>query len=326
LGQLHTDQTKVRVTPSAPRRICPRCGAGELIEDAQQVWPVAWSCRACAHSTAERDGIPLLSPELADSASGMDITLFEPLAHWEDGNFWFVPRNRLVTALLGRYFPDAECFMEVGCGNGFVLSAIASMKPWRRLVASELHPAGLATARARLDGRAEFVQMDARFIPAAEALDVIGAFDVLEHIEDDTAVLASMHRALRDGGGILLSVPQHSWLWSATDVVACHVRRYSRGELEAKVRAAGFHVLFSGSYTTLLLPLMLASRKSGASEADSLRRQFELPHAANSVLKSVLQLEVMLTLAGVRFPVGGSRLVVAAKNGAAAPSPRPSTS
>ena len=160
--------------------------------------------------------------------------------------------------------------------------------------------------------------MDARLIPAAEALDVIGAFDVLEHIEDDTAVLASMHRALCDGGGILLSVPQHSWLWSATDVVACHVRRYSRGELEAKVRAAGFHVLFSGSYTTLL-----ASRKSGASEADSLRRQFELPHAANSVLKSVLQLEVMLTLAGVRFPVGGSRLVVAAKNGAAAPSPRP---
>jgi len=309
-----------------PRRICPHCGAAEAIGDAQPVWPVGWSCRACGHAIAGRDGLPLLSPELADQASGMDLTLFEPLAQWEDGNFWFVPRNRLITALLGRYFPDAESVMEVGCGNGFVLSAIAGVKPWRRLVASELHPAGLATARARLGGRAEFVQMDARVIPASATFDVIGAFDVLEHIEDDAAVLASMHRALRAGGGILLSVPQHPWLWSATDEAACHVRRYARGELEQKVRAVGFRVLFSGSYTALLLPLMLASRRSGAAKADSLRREFELPRAANSVLRAVLQFEVTLTLAGVRFPAGGSRVVVAAKDGAAAPVSQPSTS
>jgi SAM-dependent methyltransferase len=315
-----------RAEPPVASRICPRCGAAEAIAHAQPVWPLGWSCRACGHTIAGRDGLPLLSPGLADQASGMDLALFEPLAQWEDGNFWFVPRNRLITALLGRYFPDAESVMEVGCGNGFVLTAIAALKPWRRLVASELHPAGLATARARLAGRAEFVQMDARLIPAAETFDVIGAFDVIEHIEQDAAVLGSMHRALRDGGGILLSVPQHRWLWSATDEAACHVRRYDRGELEAKVRAAGFRVLFSGSYMALLLPLMLASRMSGASKADSLRREFELPPAANSVLRSVLQLEVTLTLAGLRFPAGGSRVIVAVKDGAAAPSSQPSTS
>ena len=174
----------------------------------------------------------------------MDPALFEPLARWENDNFWFVPRNYLITSLLARYFPAAEHIMEVGCGNGFVLSAIAQLKPWRRLVGSELHPEGLSIARSRLGRRAEFVQMDARAIPIAGTFDVIGAFDVLEHIEDDAAVLASMRRALRDGGGLILTVPQHPWLWSNSDQAAHHVRRYQRGELERKARAAGFRFFF----------------------------------------------------------------------------------
>ena len=46
--------------------------------------------------------------------------------------------------------------------------------------------------------------MDARRIPARNVFDVIGAFDVLEHIEDDAAVLTAMHLALRPGGGVML--------------------------------------------------------------------------------------------------------------------------
>ena len=243
----------------------------------------------------------------------MDPGLFEQLAGWEDENFWFVPRNRLITALLDRYFPAAQNFMEVGCGNGFVLTAISGMRPWRRLVGSELHPTGLAIARNRLGDRAEFVQLDARSIPARGLFDVIGAFDVLEHIEDDAAVLAAMHGATRPDGGIMLAVPQHPWLWSNTDERALHVRRYRRDELERKVQAAGFRLLFSASYTALLLPLMAASRLRGSTKADSLRREFELPTIANNWLRAILQLEVSLTLAGVHFPAGGSRVIVATK-------------
>jgi SAM-dependent methyltransferase len=296
-----------------PCRFCPNCGAADEISGAEAVWPVGWSCRNCAHKIETRDGIPALAPVLTDRISGMNPALFEPLAQWENDNFWFVPRNRLLTTLLTRHFPAAECIMEVGCGSGFVLSEIAAMKHWRRLVGSELHHAGLSIARSRLGQRAEFVQMDARNIPAREVFDVIGAFDVLEHIDDDDAVLASMYRAVRSGGGILLAVPQHPWLWSNMDELALHVRRYRRGELEEKVCAAGFRVLFSGSYTALLLPTMAASRCVGADRPNSLRQQFELPAIANALLKAILQIEVTLTLAGVRFPAGGSRVIVAGK-------------
>jgi len=295
-----------------PCRICPRCGASEEIGRDAAVWPAGWSCPVCTYTVETRDGFPIFAPALADTISGMDPAAFKALARWESGNFWFVPRNRLITGLLARYFPAAESFMEVGCGNGFVLSAIAEMKPWRRLVGSELHPTGLAIARSRLGDRGQFAQMDARAIPARDVFDVIGAFDVLEHIEDDEAVLASMHRAIRPGGGILLAVPQHPWLWSPMDDVALHVRRYRRGELERKVRAAGFQLLFSGSYTALLLPMMAASRWIGAGKTEPPRNEFELPAAANALFKRVLQFEVALTLAGIRFPAGGSRVVVAA--------------
>jgi SAM-dependent methyltransferase len=296
-----------------PCRVCPSCGATDEIGVAEPVWPAGWTCPKCGYAVEMRDGIPVFAPALANTMSGVDPAMFEPLAQYENSNFWFVPRNRLITSLLDRYFPAADSVMEVGCGSGFVLSAIAAMKPWRRVVGSELHPNGLAIARTRLGDRAEFVQMDARSIPAREVFDVIGAFDVIEHIDDDQAVLASMYGALRPGGGIVIAVPQHPWLWSKYDEEALHVRRYRRGELERKIRAAGFRVLYSASYTALLLPLMAASRCAPARKSDSPHREFELPAMANALLKVILQAEVALTLAGVRFPAGGSRLVVAAK-------------
>lgn len=300
---------------TAGSRICPQCGAAQPIGQGEAVWPLGWSCPACAFTLEGQDGVSILASAPADTATGYDPANFAPLAEQEAENFWFVPRNRLITGLLARCFPAAERFMEIGCGSGFVLSAIADSRPWQRLVASELHAEGLAIAATRLRGRAEFVQMDARCIAARAAFDVIGAFDVLEHIEDDEAVLAAMHRALRDDGGIVLTVPQHPILWSHEDEWAMHVRRYRRGELERKVRDCGFVIVFSGSYNALLLPLMAASRWLGPAGAEtrSVGREFELPDVINGVFKRVLQLEVRLTLAGLRFPLGGSRVIVAAK-------------
>ena len=65
--------------------------------------------------------------------------------------------------------------------------------------------------------------MDARRIPFEDEFDVIGAFDVLEHIKEDEQVLVQMHRAVKSGGGIMLTVPQHMFLWSEQDVQAHHV-------------------------------------------------------------------------------------------------------
>lgn len=298
-----------------PSRLCSSCGFAEPIGGDQAIWPPGWLCKACGHRAEVRDGIPLLAPALADTDIGMDTGLFSHLQAWEADNFWFVPRNRMIVGLLRRYFPQAEAFLEIGCGTGFVISAVADLKNWRRLVGSELHPSGLEIARKRLGRRVEFVQADARAIPASDAFDVIGAFDVLEHIDDDLGTLKSMYRALKVSGGLILTVPQHPWLWSTTDEAAHHVRRYRRNELARKVRSAGFRVLFSGSYSSLLLPIMIASRLWRREKEELLRREFELSATLNRLFMKILDVEVSLTIAGMSFPAGGSSVVVAVKDG-----------
>ena len=253
----------------------------------------------------------MFAPELADTISGFDPKAFDELAELETEHFWFVARNELIVGLANKFFPDARRFLEIGCGTGFVLRAIAELRRWERVVGSELHPTGLAHARKRLPSKVEFVQMDARDIPAAGLFDLTGAFDVIEHIADDEAVLRGLRAATQTGGGTIIAVPQHPWLWSRADEVAHHVRRYRRGELEMKLRRNGFEVLFSSSFTALLLPLMAASRlKRRGKETDEGIYEFRLNPAVNRLFLGILHAEVRMTLAGVRWPAGGSRVMV----------------
>jgi SAM-dependent methyltransferase len=153
------------------------------------------------------------------------------------------------------------------------------------------------------------MQMDARHIPFRGAFDVVGAFDVIEHIEEDEQVLRQMHAACRPGGGVMITVPQHAWLWSRRDEIAQHRRRYSRRELLAKLAAAGFQRPWATSFVLLLLPLMaLSRRRRNVSSAE-----LEVGPAANAALGSLMALERGLIRAGLRLPAGGSLLVIAHK-------------
>jgi SAM-dependent methyltransferase len=257
----------------------------------------------------------LFAPKLADTDSGFDPVTFANLAAVEDAHFWFIARNKLIVGLADRYFPAAKRYLEIGCGTGFVLRAVAKSRQWDRVAGSDLHPSGLKHARLRLPQKVELVQMDAGAIPAANAFDLIGAYDVAEHVVDDERLLRSLRQATRTGGGTIIAVPQHPLLWSRADEIGHHQRRYRVGELEAKLKRNGFEVLFSSSYTVLLLPLMALSRLKARmlpAQCDAdIHREMVVNPRLNRALTALLRAEVRLTLAGLRWPIGGSRVVAA---------------
>lgn len=299
---------------SGGERTCPSCGRAEPVSAADPVWPAGWTCSSCGHVVGDVAGIAMLAPDLADTISGFDPQSFHALSEVEATHFWFVARNVLISGLAEKYFPQARDYLEVGCGNGAVMSALVKGRTWNRIVGSELHPTGLSYSRVRLPSNVELVQMDARNIPAKSAFDLVGAFDVIEHIAEDEAVLAAMRQATRRGGGAIVTVPQHPWLWSSADDLAYHQRRYRLGEMERKMRAAGFEIMFSSSYTALLFPLMAASRLKArlfpSGGATDINREFEVAPRLNAAMISLLKAEVALTLRGLRWPAGGSRVVV----------------
>ena len=95
---------------------------------------------------------------------GFKANYFKKLAELESGNFWFRARNRLILFAVNQYCPTLKSFLEIGCGTGFVLSAISQKFPETKLFGSEYFEEGLVFARQRLPN-AKLSQMDARDIP-----------------------------------------------------------------------------------------------------------------------------------------------------------------
>ena len=276
---------------------------------------VNWQCPHCSHQPDIIDGHVAFAPELARESEGFEADYFPRLADQEAGNFWFRSRNRLLIWALNQYFPKAENFLEIGCGTGFVLSGLKQAFPNLVLSGSEVFSDGLAFAANRLP-HVELFQMDARRIPFRDEFDVIGAFDVLEHIKQDEDVLAQMYQATRKGGGILITVPHHRFLWSPVDEFARHIRRYETRELREKVVRAGFSPVRITSFVSLLLPLLVASRfkqRMTGEEVDP-SAEYNISRLLNTTLEKVLDAERTVIRTGLSFPAGGSLLLVARRN------------
>lgn len=148
---------------------------------------------------------------------------FAQLSEAESGHWWFRSRNRVLLWSLATKVKSFSNFLEIGCGTGYVLEGISKTFPDVELSGAEYYEEGLVFARKRVP-TATFQQLDATTMDDVDCYDVVGAFDVIEHIEQDEKVLCNLGRALKHGGTLMVTVPQHRWLWSSVDEHACHVR------------------------------------------------------------------------------------------------------
>jgi SAM-dependent methyltransferase len=284
-------------------RVCVWCGSADV--------DAAWRCAACGRAP-EPGEFPRFAPGLDDTGGGFSVEAFDELAELEAGSFWFRGRNRLIATLLQRHAPHAASFLEVGCGTGFVLAGVRAVRPGLAVTGVEASTRGLRLARRRLPD-VELLQMDATRLAWRDEFDVVGCFDVLEHVEDDREALRQLRAAAMPGGVVLVTVPQHPRLWSADDEYGHHLRRYTRGELLDKARAAGLTPVQVTSFVSLLLPLMALSRRRRRTLGPDYDPRAELRQGPRlrAALEGVLGVERHLVARGVSLPAGGSLVLVA---------------
>jgi SAM-dependent methyltransferase len=276
----------------------------------------SWQCVNCGWNPAQNSDVVYFAPHISGATEGYDPAWYEELARLEINNFWFVARNRLIRWLAQQHLPNRANYMELGCGTGFVLQMLNKTFPHWCMSATEAQPEGIEFARSRVSSAVKFFQLDACAIPFRDEFDAVGAFDVIEHIRDDIKAIEQIYASLKPNGLFLLSVPQHMFLWSAYDEAGCHFRRYSARELKEKLEQAGFEILESMSFNSLLLPLMMLSRirkKRGPRVNVDVLEELRLPRTLNLGLSVILQIEYFMLRYGIRFPFGGSRIVVARK-------------
>jgi ubiquinone/menaquinone biosynthesis C-methylase UbiE len=244
----------------------------------------------------------------------------------EDEHFWFRTRNQLIRALVEQTsakFASGYRVLEIGCGTGSVLRGLSEACPEGLVIGSDLHYAGLRFARDRVSS--PLVQADLHALPFEAGFNLIGLFDVIEHIPNDSEVLESLQRMIAPGGYLFLTVPAHPSLWSYFDEGARHCRRYRRAELETKLLSAGFRVEFLTYYMASILPLVWLGRKltglTGGRRSVAIEQataltlaEIKITPLVNPLLTWVLDCEGRILTRRYRLPFGTSLLALAKRH------------
>lgn len=230
------------------------------------------------------------------------IHMEEDRLHW-----WFRGRLAVITAALERALPQRPVrLLELGCGTGNVLGALGR---FGEAVGMEAHPDLVAAARAAgLDVREGRLPGD--LVVAPGWAEVVLLLDVLEHLADEAAALATGRRALAEGGLLIATVPAYQWLWSGHDVALGHRRRYTASRLRAVVERAGFRVLRVSYFNTLLFPALALARAWKRLAGDTTHDLRRPAPALNRWLEGIFALERHV-VSRWALPFGASLLLVA---------------
>jgi SAM-dependent methyltransferase len=242
----------------------------------------------------------------------MESELYEEHAALERDQWWFVARRRILEVVLARHLPPLaeRRILDVGCGTGGMLPMLSHFG-----LVSGIEGEPMAVERCR----SAFGEFDVRQgeipgdVPSDGTFDVVTAFDVIEHIDDEAAALESLRSAVRPGGTVVVTVPALSWLWSDHDVVNGHKRRYTRGSLMGAIHRAGLELDHISYFNTVLLPVVAVARLAQRVRARpvALHSDFTMPSAGlNRLLTTAMSSERSL-VSRRGLPIGVSLVAVA---------------
>jgi len=249
----------------------------------------------------------------------VDEAEYRKMYEFEDSHWWFRGKRAIVKNMIARFATPARDarVLDVGCGTGANLELLAQ---FGSAYGVDIHPLALELSRRR--GLVRLSRASALALPFADArFDVVTALDVLYHrrVSDLEVTLRELFRVCKPGGLLVVTDSALEELRSSHDVAYHGARRFRRGELSARLEAAGFAIVKASYMNSLLFPIAVVARV-----ADRLRPRAAAPHsslervhpAMNRVLTHVYGLESRI-LRGTDLPFGLSVLLVARKPGGA---------
>ncbi|RTY95913.1 class I SAM-dependent methyltransferase [Flavobacterium sp. GT3R68] len=233
--------------------------------------------------------------------------------HW-----WFVAREKIISNYIKKLISQKKLqkqdlkILNVGCGTGRSSEYLAT---FGHVVSIEYDQfcCEFASEKTGL----EIINGSITELPFADnSFDLVCAFDVIEHVEDDQLAVSEMNRVARDNGILFITVPAFMNLWSHHDVINHHFRRYKLEQVEKLFKKLGTgEKIFSSYFNFFLFPPIFAFRslsnllKSGKKRSGS-GSDFEAfkPGLLNSFLQSIMLFESKFINSNIKLPFGVSIL------------------
>jgi SAM-dependent methyltransferase len=187
----------------------------------------------------------------------MDRKAYAQMADIQFKHWWFEGRRRILQSVLsGLALPADAQILEVGCGAGANLEMLGTVGTVYAFEpdAEMREKAEKILNKEILSG---FLPHD---FPYTEQFDLVGAFDVIEHIQQDSESIKALYGVTRKDGFAVFTVPAFQFMWSGHDEVNHHVRRYSRPQFKRILEDAGYRVEYISYYNTFLFPAAFCVR------------------------------------------------------------------
>lgn len=237
---------------------------------------------------------------------------YRKMAGVEDHMWYYRALHRHVARSLAQKIPAMARVLDAGCGTGGLLRHMHKVQPSWQLTGLDFSPLACELARERTGG--EVVQGSIASLPFADVLfDAVVSCDVVCQVADPAQAVREFHRCLKPGGVAVLMMPAYQWMYSYHDKEVGNLRRYTRGEVNALVRAAGFAVVRSTYWNMLPFPLAVLRRKILPPSAPvSDVRLYPAPLEA--AFNGLMALERGWLRLGAGLPFGSSVLTVARKS------------
>lgn len=244
----------------------------------------------------------------------MERVIYERLRELETTHWWFAVRRKLIAQVVkDSALPANARILEAGCGTG---GNIDLLRRFGAVQAMEPDDVSRSYVKETHD-----LQVDAGSLPdglpyAPASFDLVCAFDVIEHVDDDRASVRKLGELLSDDGVFVATVPAYQWMWSRHDELHHHKRRYTRREFVNVLEDAGLRVVKATYFNAVLLPVAVGVRMTKRALGMKGEDDRMPPPWLNKVLTGLFGAELSWLRRGT-LPAGLSILVVARRSAAA---------
>jgi 2-polyprenyl-3-methyl-5-hydroxy-6-metoxy-1,4-benzoquinol methylase len=267
-------------------------------------------------SNLKTDHYTLLNGRLLIRKRWMDKNYFKKYYEFEKTHWWFLVRSKIIEdklAVLCKSKNNLE-ILNIGVASG---QTSLMLSKFGDVTSVEYDKDACKFLKDELNIEAVYASINQ--LPFSnESFDLVCAFDVIEHVEDDCNAIDEMYRVCKPEGIVFITVPAFMHLWSKHDLINHHYRRYTLKQLLKLFNKLKGDIIYKSYFNTLLyLPILLIRKVSNNitySRKNETNSDFELFKASviNSFMKFIFNLERSI-LHFVKMPFGVSIMVLFSK-------------